>query len=100
MRLLLRRAESAARGYLLSSDPHFMAEYHQAYDQIAPALVELKAKLRDNIVQSLLLTSSEPLVAGRFAATGEAIRLHAAGDSAGIAVLTTRAEGRSLTDSI
>jgi CHASE3 domain sensor protein len=56
--------------------------------------------LQDNISQSRLLASSEPLVISRSAVTGEAIRLHAAGDRAGITALTTRAEGRSLMDSI
>jgi PAS domain S-box-containing protein len=100
MRLLFRRAESAARGYLLATDQHFMVEYHDTIGQIVPTFAELKAKLQDNITQSHLLASSEPLVAGRFAVTGEAIRLHAAGDSAGIAALTARAEGRLLMDSI
>jgi PAS domain S-box-containing protein len=100
MRLLFRRAESAARGYLLTSDQHFMVEYHDTFGQILPTLAELKAKLQDNIPQSHLLASSEPLVTSRFAVTDEAIRLRAAGDSAGVAALIARAAGPALMDSI
>ena len=32
MRLLFRRAESAARGYLLTGDQSFMAEYRQSLE--------------------------------------------------------------------
>ena len=88
MRLLFRRAESAARGYLLTGDQSFMAEYHQSLDQISPAFVELKQAVRDNPVQLRLLAASEPLVTGRFAATSEMVLLREAGDAAGMAALT------------
>jgi CHASE3 domain sensor protein len=41
MRLLIRSAESAARGFALSHDPNFAREYHESSDQIAPALADL-----------------------------------------------------------
>jgi PAS domain S-box-containing protein len=100
MRLLFRRAESAARGYLLTGDQSFMAEYHQSLDQISPAFVELKQAVRDNPVQLRLLAASEPLVTGRFAATSEMVLLREAGDAAGMAALTARAEGRAPMASI
>jgi CHASE3 domain sensor protein len=100
MRLLFRRAESAARGYLLSGDPHFIREYRETFDQIAPAFAELGATLKQNTDQSQLLASSELLVTSRFAITKEFIDLHTAGDSAGIAALTARAEGRALMESV
>jgi signal transduction histidine kinase/CHASE3 domain sensor protein len=100
MRLLFRRAESAARGYLLTGDQYFAKDYHQSLDGIAPAFVELKARLKQNVAQSQLLAGIEPLATSRFAITSEAMRLHAAGDSAGMAVLAARAEGRALVTSI
>jgi signal transduction histidine kinase/CHASE3 domain sensor protein len=100
MRLLFRRAESAARGYLLTRDQDFLQEYQQSFDMVAPAFAELKARLMQNDAQSQLLASIEPLAHSRFAVTSEAIRLHAAGDSARMAVLTARAEGRALAKSI
>ncbi|HMJ43791.1 MAG TPA: CHASE3 domain-containing protein [Pseudolabrys sp.] len=100
MRLLFRRAESAARDHLLSGDPHFIGEYRETFDQIAPAFAELAATLKQNTGQSQLLASSELLVTSRFAITKEFIDLHTAGDSAGIAALTARAEGRALMESV
>jgi PAS domain S-box-containing protein len=100
MRLLFRRAESAARGYLLASDQSSMEDYHRSLDRIAPAFAELKEALKDNPAQLRLLANSEPLVVGRFAVTSKMILLHAAGDSAGLAALTVKAEGRALMDSI
>jgi PAS domain S-box-containing protein len=96
MRLLMRRSESAVRGYLLTDDKDFLNEYRQSLEQIAPAYVALKESVNDNHAQVQLLESNEPLVARRFAVISEAIVLHAGTDSAGIAALTGRAEGRSL----
>ena len=100
MRLLFRRAESAARGYLLTSDRSFMEDYRRSLDRITPAFGELKEAIKDNPEQLQLLANSEPLVIGRFAVTSQMILLHAAGDSAGLAALTARAEGRALMESI
>jgi PAS domain S-box-containing protein len=100
IRLLFRRAENAARGYLLTSDQSFMDDYYQALDRIAPAFAELKAAIQDNPAQSQLLASSELLVMRRLAVSGESILLHDAGDTAAVAALFAKAEGRALMDSI
>jgi PAS domain S-box-containing protein len=93
MRLLLQRAESAARGYLLTDDRHFMSEYQQSLDRVAPAFVALKETVDDNAAQVQLLESCEPLVARRFAVTSESMVPHAAIDSAGMATLVAKVEG-------
>ena len=100
MRLLFRRAESAARGYLLSGDQSFLEDYHQSLDQVPPAFAALKQAVRDNPAQLQLLADSEARVIGRFAASSEMVRLHAVGDTAGMAALTARAEGRALMAAI
>jgi PAS domain S-box-containing protein len=99
-RLSFRRAESAARGYLLTDDQYFMDEYRLALGRIRPAFEDLKETVNDNPAQRQLLESSEPIVARRFALTDESIRLNAAGDTAGIAALTAKAEGRTLMETI
>jgi PAS domain S-box-containing protein len=100
MRLLFRGAESAARGYLLTGDQYFAKDYRQSLDRIAPAIAELKEAAKDNLAQLQLLASIEPLAISRFAVTSNAMLLHERGDSAGMAVLTARAEGRALVKSI
>jgi PAS domain S-box-containing protein len=100
MRLLFRGAESAARGYLLTGDQYFAKDYHQSLDRIAPAIAELKEAAKDNLAQLQLLSSIETLAIGRFAVTSNAMMLHERNDSAGMAALTARAEGRALVKSI
>jgi PAS domain S-box-containing protein len=100
MRLLIRSAESAARGFALSHDPNFAREYHESSDQIAPALADLIEATRDNPLQTQLLESNRALIARRLAVITELVRLEAAGDSAGITTLIARAEGRGIMDSI
>jgi PAS domain S-box-containing protein len=97
MRLLLRRAESAERGYLLTGDRYFLTEYHQSLDAATPAFAGLREMLKDNVAQLELLASSEPLVMGRLAAASAAILLHSARDAAGPAVKT---DGRARTASV
>jgi CHASE3 domain sensor protein len=99
-RLRIRRAESAARGFVLTSDPSFREEYNDSTDSIASAFTDLIDSTRDNPNQSRSLESLIPLVASRLAVTGELIRRHAAGDVTGVAALTTRAEGRTLMRSL
>jgi signal transduction histidine kinase/CHASE3 domain sensor protein len=95
VRSLIRRAESAPRGFVITNDPNFVNEYRDSHDRIAPALAELMAMTSDNPAQTRLLESSKPLIARRLAVSDEVVRLHAAGDTAGMAALTARAEGRA-----
>jgi PAS domain S-box-containing protein len=100
MRLLFRRTESSARGYLLTGDPYFANDYRQRLDRIAPAFTELKDAVKDNVAQLGLLASTEPLVVSRFAVTSEALLLHMAGDAAGMAALAAKADGRTQMESV
>jgi len=47
LRVLLRRAESAARGYEIYRSPAFSDEFQAVHAQIAPALADLKRGVRD-----------------------------------------------------
>jgi PAS domain S-box-containing protein len=96
LELLVRRAESAARGYALTNDPGLVKEYGDARDSIAPAFAELIERTGDNPEQSQLLKANEALVTRRLGVSSEMVRLQAAGDSAGIAALLARAEGRAV----
>jgi PAS domain S-box-containing protein len=98
--LLIRRVESGARGFALTSDPHFVKEYRETLDRIAPAFSELIETTKDNPTHTRLLESSELIVAHRLEVTSELIRLQAAGDSVGIAALTAKGEGRAVMEAI
>jgi PAS domain S-box-containing protein len=99
-RLLVRRAESAARGFALTDDQYFAIEYREAVDQIDPAFSELIEITKDNPTQGPLLTTTEQIVARQLAVTGDLVRLRETGAAAGLAVLTAKAEGREAMDSI
>jgi len=100
LRVLLRRAESAARGFELYRNPAFSTEFESVHAQIAPALAELKRGVRDNPDQVALLEGTEPLALRRVEIAAEAMRLRAANDQAGIAALNGKAEGRGLMDTV
>src|ERR1700674_2843516 len=55
LQLLIRRAESAARGFVLTSDPHFVKEFGDSRDRVAPAFADLKEATKDNPAQTRLL---------------------------------------------
>jgi PAS domain S-box-containing protein len=100
LQLLVRRAESAARGFSLTRDPNLLGEYHEASDRIAPTFAELTEATKDNPRQTQLLKDTEAQVARRLALNMEAVRFHEAGDAAGLAVLRARGQGRAVMDVI
>jgi PAS domain S-box-containing protein len=99
MRPLLRRAESAARGYALSGDPEFAGEYREASASILPALDALIEAVTDNPDEKRLIEEAKALVARQIAVNGELIRLRDAGDTAGISALVKQ-EDRAETAAI
>lgn len=100
VRLQVRRAESAARGYEIFRSNGFLEEFQASRNQIAPALADLKLAVRDNPDQMALLEATEPLVLRRFEVAAEALRLRANGDDDGTKALRDRAEGRGLMETL
>jgi CHASE3 domain sensor protein len=100
LQLLVRRAESAARGFGLIRDPNLLGEYREASDRITPTFAELTEATRDNPRQTQLLKDTEAQVARRLAVNMAAVRLHQADDTAGLEALRARGEGRALMDAI
>ncbi|WGD48841.1 CHASE3 domain-containing protein [Bradyrhizobium sp. CB1650] len=100
LRVQIRRAESAARGYEIYHTPGFSDDFQAARSNIAPALADLKRAVRDNPDQVALLEDTEPLVQRRLEIAAEAMRLRAENDGAGIAALQGKAEGRGLMETV
>jgi len=100
LQLLIRRAESASRGYVLSNAPAYVREFNESRDRIEPALAELIETTKDDRVQTRLLQDSRQLIARRLEISGELIRLQTAGDSAGVAAMNARAEGRAIMGTV
>jgi signal transduction histidine kinase/CheY-like chemotaxis protein len=100
LRLLIRESESAVRGFTLNGDPNLLNEYQESRDRIAPAFAGLTEAIGDHPAQTQLLKDTEALVARRLAVSNEVIRLLAAGDTAALAKLRTKAEGRAAMTAI
>ncbi|MGY4505462.1 PAS domain S-box-containing protein [Bradyrhizobium sp. GM24.11] len=100
VRLQVRGAESAARGYEIFRSNGFIEEFQASRSRIAPALADLKLALRDNPDQMALLEATEPLVLRRFEVAAEALRLRASDDADGTKALRGRAEGRGLMETL
>ncbi|MFT4121980.1 CHASE3 domain-containing protein [Bradyrhizobium sp.] len=100
IRLLVHRAESAARGYEIYHTAGFIDEFQAASSQVAPALAAIKLAMRDNADQETLLESTAPLIMRRMEVAAEALRLRAKGDTDGINALKDRAEGRGLMETL
>lgn len=100
VRLQVRGAESAARGYEIFRSNGFIEEFQASRSRIAPALADLKLALRDNPDQVALLEATEPLVLRRFEVAAEALRLRASDDADGTKALRGRAEGRGLMETL
>ncbi|MBR1122517.1 CHASE3 domain-containing protein [Bradyrhizobium lablabi] len=100
LRLLIRRAESASRGFALTGDPAFTREFNESAEAIPPAFSRLLEHISDFTAESAVIEETRKLTERRLAVSRELIRLHAAGDAAGVAALIARAEGRTVTDAI
>jgi signal transduction histidine kinase/CHASE3 domain sensor protein len=96
VRLLVRRAESAARGFALNAATDFLSEFDQARDRIGPAFAKLKQETRDNPGELKLAESAEDAVKQRLAISAELIERKKAGDSDGINSMFASAGGRAL----
>ena len=80
--LQLRRAESAERGYLLTSRPEFLDEFRQAEAAIRPAFDRLQQLTVDNPVQVKFVNEAMPLVDLRLKEFNRVVELAANGQQA------------------
>jgi signal transduction histidine kinase len=92
----IRRAESAARGYLLTSQPQLLAEHETAVAAILPDVEKLVHQAGDNPVQVENGNKLRPLVEARLAEFATTIDFAKRNDPAGgITVLREAAAGDS-----
>ena len=95
--LQVRRAESAARGYLLTSDPRFLAEHEATVATILPDVDKLAAVTTDNPVQIENAKRLRPPVEARLQEFAKAIDFVNRNDVAGgIAMLREAGAGESV----
>jgi signal transduction histidine kinase len=98
--LEVRRAESAARGYLVSSGPEFLTDHKEAVAAIVPELDKLAHLVSDNPVQSQNVTKLRSAVEARLAQFAQEISLIERGDRAGAAALVSEVAGGNMPTAI
>jgi CHASE3 domain sensor protein len=81
--LQIRRAESAARGYLLTSEPRFLIEHESAAASILPDVDKLMQLAADNPVQAENARQLRPPVEARLAEFAKVIGFVKRNDIAG-----------------
>jgi signal transduction histidine kinase len=81
--LEIRRAESAVRGYLLTSEPRFLSEHETAVAAIVPDVEKLAALASDNPVQTESASKLRSAVNERLAEFAKAIDFVKRNDTAG-----------------
>jgi PAS domain S-box-containing protein len=100
VRLLVGKAESTSRGFAITGDENLARNFREISANIPAAFAALETAVDDNPAQRERLKGAEPTLARRLAVSAELIRLRSDGDSAGIAALTARAEGRAAMEGV
>jgi signal transduction histidine kinase len=89
--LEVRRAESTARGYLLTSDPDFLRDHEQAVAAILPELEKLEELMRDNPAQAANLKKLRAAIETRLDQFSREMKFVERGDPASATALVREA---------
>lgn len=92
-------AETSQRGYLLTGDPAYLANYDAAVKRIPTDLSEITEKSAGNSAAADI-DNLKPLVDAKLAEMARPIAMHQAGDAAGALEAVKSGEGQALTDQI
>ncbi len=82
LRVLLRQAESASRGFALTGADRFVQEFQETSKRVPSAFADLLQAVNDDPAQSERLRSIEDVVKRRIELSGELIQLRAANNLA------------------
>jgi len=95
--LQVRRAESAERGYLLTSQPEFLTDFREAEAAVRPAFDHLRKLIADNPVQVQHLKEALPLVELRLREFNTVVNLAMSGQQAAANVIVQENATRRTT---
>ncbi len=98
--LQIRRAESSARGYLLTSGNDFRSDYEGAVAAIMPALDKLAATTRDNPVQAQSVKTLRDAISKRLGQFAQEMDVIKRGDRASAAAFVREAVASDTADTI
>ncbi|MFG1377135.1 CHASE3 domain-containing protein [Xanthobacter autotrophicus] len=80
LQIMIRRAESAERGFLITGGDGFLRFYEESRARALPTLDEISKLTQDNPVQQARVAEARPLLQIRFEAFERAIALRRSGD--------------------
>ncbi|MET3353616.1 UNVERIFIED_ORG: signal transduction histidine kinase [Xanthobacter viscosus] len=80
LQVMVRRAESAERGFLITGGDGFLRFYEESKARALPSLDEIGALTQDNPAQQARVAEARPLLDSRFASFERAIALRQSGD--------------------
>jgi signal transduction histidine kinase len=92
----ISQAEAAVRGYVITGDPTFEAQYNDIREQIPDLLSELRTQTLDNPTEQRNLASLQPLIEKRFATMDEGIRVRKSGGLQAVLALRNTSPGMQL----
>jgi signal transduction histidine kinase len=98
--LHLRRAESAQRGYIITSQPDYLREYRESARNTRPAVADAKAATGDNPQQQKAFSQIENLVNLKLTEMERAIQLYDGNDQPAALALIRDGEGRRAMEDI
>lgn len=96
----ISQVESAARGYIVSGDQTYLADYSAVRAQIEPELEDFQQLTADNAVQQRLLAELRTPLTEKLAIHAEMISLRSSNDTAGALKLMEPGQGRRLMQDI
>ena len=100
LKVLVREAESAARGFALTGQDGFVAEFGRARDAITPVFTELLKATAQNLEQNRLLQETKELAERRLAISDELIRYRSSSESAGVSAAKMVADALRMGETI
>ena len=100
IQLMLRRAESGQRGYLLTGNEAYLATYRGAIDEILPALEHVRGLAADNAEQQRMADEIDGILANRVADMKTVVQLFEAGDVIGAIDMVREGRGEAINQQL
>jgi methyl-accepting chemotaxis protein len=91
------QAEAAVRGYVITGDPRFEAQYAEDKAGIGPLLSELRIRTLDNPKAQQNVSSLESLIKDRFSVMDEAIQTRKSGGLNAVLAQSKNSRGPTLS---
>ncbi len=96
IQIMVRRAESAQRGYLLTGDASYLEFFEDTLAQVPPTLLQARATTADNPERQKALAALEPNVSQKLAELRQTVEMYKSGDVAGALKIVRTDRGEAL----